>query len=145
MILDIAIYAFVALELANVMLMYFRPDFRYGNSMSVFAAWGRAQTDPQQKLFVDYLVRWVANCKMIFVALLLIIVLFGSETLKFWAVIATIAAIGLYFVSLHPIIKKLDALGDIQPKGYSRTLAINIITFQAMFTAAAAVHLWRVL
>ena len=141
MILDVAIYLFVALELANVMLMYFKPDFRYGNSMSVFTAWERAQTDKQQKLFVDYLVRWVANCKVIFIALLLMIALFASQSLKFWAVIATIVAMGLYFVTLHPIIKQLDAQGDIRPKGYSRTLAINILAFQAMFAAAALLHL----
>ena len=122
--------------------MYFKPDFRYGNSMSVFAAWSRAQTDPQQRLFVDYLVRWVANCKMIFIALLLLIALFGSQSLKFWAVIVTLAAISLYFVSLHPIIKQLDAQGEIQPKGYARTLAINIIAFQALFAAAVLLHLW---
>lgn len=141
MILDIAIYLFVALESANVVVMYFKPDFRYGNSMAVFAAWGRAQSDESQRLFVAYLVRWVANCKAIFIALLLVIALFATEALKFWAVVAVIASISLYYATLHPLIRKLDARGEIRPAGYSRTLALYIGGFLAMFIAAAAAHL----
>lgn len=142
MILDVAIYLFVALELANVFLMYVKPDFRHGNSMAVFAAWGRSQSDENQRLFVAYMVCWVANCKVIFSVLLLIVALFASEELTFWAVLATSASIALYYVTLHPLIRALDARGEIHPAGYSRTLGLNIAVFLIMFVGAALVHLW---
>ncbi len=34
-ILDIAILIFVVMELSNVLVMYFKPDFKYANSMAV--------------------------------------------------------------------------------------------------------------
>lgn len=145
MILDIAIYTFVSVELANVIILYLRPGFRHGNSMAVFSAWGRAQNDGKQRLFMAYLARWVANCKVIFIALLLVIALFGTETLKLWAVLATIASISLYYVTLHPLMRKLDDQGEILPVGYSRLLALNIAGFLLMYAGAAAVHLWGIL
>lgn len=142
MILDIAIYLFVALELANVFVMYFKPGFRHANSMAVFAAWGRAQPDENQRLFVTYLVRWVANCKVIFIALFLIIALFATEAVKFWAVVVATVSIALYYVTLHPLIRKLDAQGEIQPAGYSKTLALNIAAFLLLFVGASTVYLF---
>ena len=92
------------------------------------------------QLFVQYLVNWVANCKLIFLALLVVVVLFGNEIITVCAVIATIVSIGIYFVSLHPIIKKLDEMGEIQPKGYSKTLALTIGAFMVMFSVALVLY-----
>ena len=92
------------------------------------------------RLFVQYLVNWVANCKLIFLALLVVVVLFGNEIITVCAVIATIVSIGIYFVSLHPIIKKLDEMGEIQPKGYSKTLALTIGAFMVMFSGALVLY-----
>ena len=35
-VLTIAIIVFIFMELSNVIIMYFKPDFKYGNSMTVF-------------------------------------------------------------------------------------------------------------
>lgn len=135
-ILNGAIIIFLLMELSNVLIMYFRPDFKYGNSMNVFNNWHEAQKEADERLFVKYLVNWVANCKLIFIILLLVILFFGSFELKVYATIAMILSIGVYFISLHPIIKKLDANGKITPAGYSKTLALMITGFMLLFTVA---------
>lgn len=140
MILKAAILIFVVMELSNILILYFKPNFKYGNSMNTFKQWYTAQNQESDRLFVQYLVNWVANCKLIFLALLVVVVLFGNEIITVCAVIATIVSIGIYFVSLHPIIKKLDEMGEIQPKGYSKTLALTIGAFMVMFSAALALY-----
>ena len=135
-ILRIAILAFVVMEASNIVIMYVRPDFPYGNSMRTFRQWYKAQGDEPSRLFVKYMVRWVANCKLIFLVLLIVVVIVGNEISTVCAVIATVVSIGIYFVSLHPIIKKLDQMDEIQPKGYSKTLALIIGAFMAMFSLA---------
>lgn len=116
-ILDIAILIFVVMELSNVLVMYFKPDFKYANSMAVFKQWAESQQDEKQRLFVKYLVNRVADCKLIFIALLLVVVFFANEQVKIFAVVAMIVSIAMYFVSLHSIIRKLDKQGQITPQG----------------------------
>ena len=141
MILNIVILIFVVLELMNVSILYFKPDFPHGNSMSAFKGWQKSQENENTRLFTNYLVKWVANCKLIFVVLLLVIVLFGSDTIKVFGIAASILSIGAYFITLHPIIKKLDDMGEIRPKGYSKTLALMIAGFMMMFAAGLIIHI----
>ncbi len=140
LILNIAIIIFIIMELSNVIIMYFKPDFKYGNSMIVFNNWHQAKLKEDEQLFVKYLVNWVANCKLIFILLLLVIVCFGNVDLKVYATIAMILSIGIYFITLHPIIKKLDKNNLITPKGYSKTLAIMIACFMIMFTISLIIY-----
>lgn len=65
-VLDIAIIVFIFMELSNVIIMYFKPDFKYGNSMTVFRNWWDSRKDDNMRSFVNYLVNRVANCKLIF-------------------------------------------------------------------------------
>jgi hypothetical protein len=116
--------------------MYVKPDFKYGNSMASFEGWERAKQDEKNYLYSKYLVNWVANCKLIFIVLLLNIVIFGNETSKIVGVVVTIVSIGIYYITLHPIIAKLDEMGEIQPKGYSKTLGLMIAGFMIMFSIA---------
>lgn len=139
-VLQIAILAFVIMEASNIIIMYFRPNFKYGNSMNTFKQWYRSQEDEKSRLFIKYMVNWVANCKLIFLALLLVVAIFGDERTLVGGVMATIISIGIYFVSLHPIIKKLDEMGEIQPKGYSKTLAYTIGGFMLLFLAALIMY-----
>ena len=140
LILKAALIIFIAMELSNVIIMYFNPDFKYGNSMSTFKQWHKSQQSEPERLFVKYMVNWVANCKLIFLTLLTAVLLFGNETITVWAVIATIFSISIYFISLHPTIKKLDAINQIWPKGYSGTLANTIRIFIAMFALALILY-----
>lgn len=139
-ILNAAIIVFVCMELANVLIMYFKPDFKYGNSMAVFRRWAQSQSEEKTRLFVKYLVNWVANCKLIFIVLLVVVLIVADAMLKVYAIAAMILSIAIYFVSLHPIILKLDRMGEITPKGYSRTLALMIGGFMIMFGLALVLY-----
>lgn len=141
MILNIAIAIFIVMELANVLIMYFKPDFKYGNSMTVFNEWHKSKADSNSSLFARYMVNWVANCKLIFIAILAVVLFVGDLRMKLYSVVAAVLSIGLYFITLHPIIRKLDANGEITPKGYSRTLGFMIAGFMVMFAVALILHL----
>lgn len=139
-ILDVAITIFVLMEISNVIIMYFKPDFKYGNSMIAFKTWSEMQENEENKLFTKYLVNWVANCKLIFLILLIVILFCASPTIKVYSIISMIISIGIYFISLFPIIRKLDKKGKIYPKGYSITLSIMILGFILLFTLALILY-----
>jgi len=141
MILDIAIIIFVLLEFSNIVILYFKPGCKYGNGMDHFSGWDDSKKDEGSYLFSTYLVRWIANCKAIFIFLLILIMIYGSDLIKVWGVIITVFTIGLYYLTLYPVIRKLDKIGKIKPKGYSKTLTITISGFIAMFSLAIILHL----
>lgn len=139
-ILSIAILVFIIMESVNVAILYFWPDSRLGNGVGVFNAFHSSESE-EQKLFSSYLVNWVAGVKLIFIFLLAVILIMGTEQVKLWAVVAMIFSIATYFWRLHPTIKKLDAMGCITPKGYSKALGWMIAGFMIMFTSALTVHI----
>lgn len=139
-ILSIAILIFIIMESANVAILYFWPGSRLGNGVAVFNAYFHPGSE-EQRLFTSYLVNWVAGVKLIFIFLLAVILAIGTEQIKLWAVVAMILSIATYFWRLHPTIKKLDAMGCITPKGYSKALGWMISGFLIMFTLALVVHL----
>lgn len=139
-ILDIAIIAFVLMESANVIILYFVPDSKKGNGVAVFDYWTKCREDKEAELFARYMTNWVAGTKLIFIVLLVVILFTGSEITKAFAVGVMILSIGTYFFRLHPIIKKLDEMDNITPKGYSKVLLAMIIGFMAMFSVALALY-----
>lgn len=141
MILDIAIIIFCIMKLGNVLILYFKPDSKLGNGVAVFVAWKDVKEDKNLDLFAHYMAYWVAGVKLIFIFLLLVVLLTGNETTKIWAVVAMIISIATYFWKLHPIIKKLDSLNKISPKGYSKTLGLMISGFLLMFSTALILYL----
>lgn len=136
MILDIAMIIFILMESANVCILYFAPDSKLGNGVAVFNEWENSKQDESKHLFARYMTYWVAGTKLIFIVLLLVILLTGSELTKLCGVGAMILSIATYFWKLHPIIKALDKEGQITPKGYSKALGYMITGFLFMFTAA---------
>lgn len=139
-ILSIAILIFIVMESANVAILYFWPGSRLGNGVGVFNAFHNSENE-EQKLFASYLVNWVAGVKLIFIFLLAVILIIGTEPVRLWAVVAMILSIATYFWRLHPTIKKLDAMGCITPKGYSKALGWMITGFMVMFTLALILHI----
>ncbi len=139
-ILSFAIICFVVMELANVLILYFKPDFRKGNGVAVFKFWEKSKQVEEYHLFAKYMKNWVAGCKLIFIVLLLVILFNGTETLKLYAVMVMILSIASYYYGLDPIIKKLDEMDEIQPKGYSKTLERMITGFVCMFLLAIVVY-----
>lgn len=141
-ILDISIIIFVIMESANVAILYFMPDSRLGNGVAVFNNWFRAKEKEDEELYARYMVNWVAGTKLIFIVLLLVILITGSELTKFCGVLVMILSIVTYYFRLHPVIKKLDSLGMITPAGYSKVLFMMITAFILMFSCAAVVYVF---
>ena len=139
-VLSVAILIFILMESANVAILYFWPGSRLGNGVGVFRAFHTSESE-EQKLFASYLVNWVAGVKLIFIFLLAVILAIGTQQVRLWAVVAMILSIATCFWRLHPIIRKLDAVGGIVPKGYSKALDGMIAGFLVLFTAALAVHI----
>ena len=135
-VLSIAIIIFIVLESFNVVTLYFYPGTQIGNGLGVFDAWERSKSDPEIHQFVRYLVFWVAGTKLIFIALLLVILLTAPDFTKLLTMVALIASISSFFWRLYPIIRSLDSEGHVTPSGYSRTLAIMIAGFIGLFAAA---------
>ena len=143
--LSIVLSLFILLELLNVVLLYRKPGSTRGNAMGVFKAYAKAKADPEVSQLVDYLVNWVAGTKLIFIVLLIGIIITGSPATRVFSVIALIFSIATFFSRLFPIIRKMDQGGVLTINGYSRTLAIMIGSFIAVFAAAAAIYLIRYL
>ena len=138
-ILSAAIIVFVMIETLNIGTLYFRPGSRRGNGIGVFNAYRRSEADPDTHELVRYLVNWVAGTKLIFVALLFVILVTGSQTTKAYAVVALILSILSFFWRLFPAIVRLDRGNQITPSGYSRTLGIMIACVVGGFVAALVV------
>ena len=135
-ILSIAIIIFVVLESLNVLTLYFHPGLQMGNGVGVFNAWEKSKADPEMHQFVRYLVFWVAGTKLIFIALLLVILFTTGESTQLLTAVAMIASIASFFWRLFPIITTLDKAGHITPPGYAKTLGWMITGFIGLFAIA---------
>lgn len=138
--LNIAIILFVLMESANVFILYFAPDSKLGNGVAIFNPWFQAKEEESRELFAKYMVNWVAGTKVIFIVLLLVILFTADETTKLFTVFVMILSIATYYFRLHPIIKRLDKMGEITPKGYSKTLFYMITGFMLMFSLSAVIY-----
>ncbi|MGL4972541.1 MAG: hypothetical protein ACRC6H_05310 [Culicoidibacterales bacterium] len=134
--LSLSILIFCLMEFGNVCILYFWPNHRLGNGVAFFDSWEEAKSDEMMEMFVHYLMYWVAGVKLIFIFLLLVVLVTGSDLTKFFAVIAMILSIATYFWKLHPIISRLDQAGKITPQGYSLKLGKMIKGFLVMFSLA---------
>lgn len=110
-VLSIAIFIFIVLESLNVLTLYFNPGTQMGNGVGVFNAWEKSKADPEMHQFVSYLVNWVAGTKLIFIALLIVILFTTGESTQLLTVVALIASILSFFWRLYPIIRSLDDAG----------------------------------
>ncbi len=142
-VLAAALIVFGTLELLNVLLLYFSPGTRRGNAVGVFRAYEKSKQDPEVHALVTYLVNWVAGTKLIFVGLLMGIVITGNPATRVFAVIALILTILTFYWRLYPAIRAMDEQGQVEPRGYSRTLGIMVGGFVALFAIALAIYLWN--
>lgn len=107
-VLSIAIIIFIILESLNVVTLYFNPGSRMGNGLGVFNAWESSKADPEMHQFIRYLVNWVAGTKLIFIALLIVILLTAGESTQLLTVVAMIASISSFFWRLFPNLGTYD-------------------------------------
>ena len=140
-VLTIVIIAFGTLELLNVLTLYLAPGSRRGNALGVFRAYERSKHDPEVHALVRYLTDWVAGSKLIFIVLLIGIVITGSPATKVFTVIALIFSILTFYSRLYPAITRMDLAGQVEPRGYSRTLALMIAGFVVVFAVAVVAYL----
>jgi hypothetical protein len=136
--LAVSIVVFMILESLNILTLYFAPSSKKGNGIGIFNAYELSKTQPEVHALVRYLINWVAGTKLIFVALLLVILLTGSQDTRLYAVLALIASIASFYWRLYPAIKTMDRQGLISPKGYSNTLGWLIAIFIGVFVVALA-------
>lgn len=132
-VLTIGISIFIVLELMNVTMLYFKPGSKLGNGIGVFNAWEKSKENEEIHELVKYLVYWVAGTKLIFIALLIVIIITGSWVTQLLSVIVLILSILTFFWRLYPIMRQRDKKNQISPKGYSKTLGIMITSFILMF------------
>jgi hypothetical protein len=127
---------FGVLEVMNVAVLYEAPGSRKANGVGVFTAWEKSKADPEVHLLVRYLVYWVAGVKVIFLALLAVLVVTGTERTKTAAGAALAAAVAVFFWKLFPLARRADLSGAMRPTGYSRTLGIMIAVMVAALALA---------
>lgn len=132
-VLQIGILIFVFIESLNILLLYFMPTSKIGNGVGVFNALEDSKKNDTISPFVGYLINWVAGTKLIFVLVGIVIVIFGNENTQLYTIFAFIISILSFYWRLFPTIKKLDKLGQLTPKGYSKTLNFMILGFIVMF------------
>ena len=116
------------------------PSSRIGNGIGVFNALEESKKSEEISPFVGYLINWVAGTKLIFVMVGIVIIIFGNEKTQLYTVIAFIISILSFYWRLFPTFKKLDKLGQITPKGYSKTLNIMILSFIVMFVIVLVIY-----
>ena len=141
-VLSIAIGVFILLESLNVITLYFFPGTTRGNGMGVFNAWEASKAYPEIHRLVRYLVNWVAGTKLIFIALLLVILFTAGDQTILLTVVALIASIFSFFWRLFPQIRAADQAGAISPPGYSKTLGLMIAGFIGLFAIALLISLF---
>lgn len=138
-IVSVVIIIFLVLETLNVIILYFTPGTGRGNGIGVFRAYEKSKENPEIHRLVQYLVNWIAGTKLIFIALLLVILFTGDRTTQFFGLIALILSVATFYWRLYPMIKSMDVDGLLSPRGYSRTLALMIAGFLVVFIAAAII------
>ncbi len=134
--LKIVIIGFLVLETTNVVTLYFFPGSKYANGVGIFNAWEKSKSDPEIHNFVKYLVNWVAGTKLIFILLLIVIIYAADAQTQTFTAIALVISIASFFWRLFPLIRKMDAEGQITPKNYSTVLGWMILVFILVFLVA---------
>ena len=140
-ILSIVIILFLVLESSNVFFLYFFPETKKGNGLGIFNAYHASKENPEVHALVKYLVNWIAGTKLIFIALLIVILIIGDESIKLWTVLVLILTITTFFWRLYPLIRSMDKQNQLSPKGYSKTLAVMIASFVLVFISAMIIYL----
>jgi hypothetical protein len=76
--LIIVIIGFLLLEISNVIVLFFIPDSKQVHGMGMFPAWEKSKSDSDIYNLMRCLTIWVAGSKLILVALLIVILIWGN-------------------------------------------------------------------
>jgi len=144
-ILEIGILIFLIIESLNILMLYFSPGMKMGNALGVFKAWDKAQADDEIRSFVHYMAAWVAGAKLIFILVGAVVIIWGNIETQIATAAALVISISSFFWRLYPAISKMDSKGQIEPKGYSKTLLAMIVVFIAGFLIVFVIGLVKYL
>lgn len=122
---------FLFLEIANVMALYFATGSDKFNALGVFAAWEASKEYPEIHALVRYLAYWVAGTKLIFISLLVVVLMLGDARVQVASVGVLMLSILSFFWRLFPLIRGMDARGQLIPRGYAKVLGGMIVGFLA--------------
>ncbi|NCB03398.1 MAG: hypothetical protein EOM67_14770 [Spirochaetia bacterium] len=128
-IMEIGILIFIIIETLNILLLYFAPGMKMGNALGVFKAWDKAQEDENMNAFAHYMACWLAGTKLIFILVGVVVIIWGNIETQLATAAALVLSISSFFWRLYPSIRKMDKTGQIDPKGYSKTLLEMIVVF----------------
>jgi hypothetical protein len=131
-VLIVTVCVFLLLEAANVGALYFQPGTDKFNAVGVFRAWEASKAHPEIHDLVRYLTWWVAGTKLIFILLLGAVMAFGDDLMRVVAVAALMLSILSFFWRLFPLIRRMDAQGQLTLPHYSRVLGVMIAGFLLM-------------
>ena len=131
----------MVLELLNILMMYLKPEFKYSNGIGVFNGWDASKGNEEVHGLAIYLVRWVANTKLIFIGLLIVILVLGSREVQLYSMLVMAVTTAVFFIALFPLIRKLDKKGHITPKYYSVILFFEVFIITGAFTTAFVLSL----
>ncbi len=127
---------FIVLESLNILMMYIKPEFKYSNGVGVFNAWNKSKGNEEVHNLAKYLVRWVANTKIIFIGLLIVILVIPYPDIQLYSMLVMAITTFMFFITLFPIIRRMDKKDQITPKNYSLILFFEVFIITGMFTAA---------
>lgn len=131
----------MVLEFGNILMMYLMPEFKLSNGIGVFNAWGKSKENEEMHTLAKYLLRWVANTKLIFIGLLIVILIWGTPQVKLYSMIVMAVTTLIFFFTQFPIMRKADKNGNIAPKGYSLILFCEVFLITGMFLATFVLSL----
>lgn len=103
--LIVVMIAFLLLEISNVFVLFFTPDSKQAHGMGMFPAWEKSKSDPDVYNLMRYLSIWVAGSKLILIALLIVILVWGGKQLT---------------------MRRIDERSQVDPKGFSLRLGFTI-------------------
>jgi hypothetical protein len=98
--------------------------------LGTFSGWNASKNTTEIHNLVIYLARWVGNVKVIFISLLIVIMFLGDNVMQWWSVLVLDLTIILFWVALFPLIRRMDANGQLTSEGYSKKLATMIFFMQ---------------
>jgi hypothetical protein len=124
--LIIIIIGFLLLEISNVIVLFFIPDSKQVHGMGMFPAWEKSKCHPDVHNMMRYLTIWVAGSKLILVALLIVMLIWGNQQLIILAGFALVTSMLPFYFGLFPAMKKIDENDQVVPKGFSMRLGFTI-------------------
>ena len=138
--LRIALGVFILLEVSNVITLYLKPDSTIANGIGVFKAFEKSKKYTEVHKLVKYLVYWVAGTKLIFLSLLTVILIYGTDKLQLIATMVLVLSISSFYWKLFPLARQMDKSGNMSPNGYSKVLGIMIGVFIGVFIIAIGIN-----